>query len=46
MSVDFILTNSQVRIERQYDENLDLTRLVFGGDPIVVKGWGHQNRIL
>jgi len=44
MNVDFILTNSQVRIEREYDEKFGFDTEVFGGDPIVVK-WDGDTKI-
>ena len=40
MNVDFILTNSLVRIERNHDEKFGFDTEVFGGDPIVVSGMG------
>lgn len=42
--VDFILTNSQVQIEREYDEKFGFDTEVFGGDPIVVK-WDGDTKI-
>ncbi len=42
--VDFILTNSLVRIEREYDEKFGFDTEVFGGDPTVVK-WDGDTKI-
>ncbi len=42
--VDFILTNSLVRIERNHDEKFGFDTEVFGGDPIVVK-WDGDTKI-
>ena len=45
MNVDFILTNSQVRIEREYDEKFGFDTEVFGGDPIVERWDGDTKKI-
>ena len=45
MNVDFILTNSQVRIEREYDEKFGFDTEVFGGDPIVERWDGDTTKI-
>ena len=45
MNVDFILTNSLVRIEREYDEKFGFDTEVFGGVPIVVKWDGDTKKI-